>query len=121
MRISGLGSLGSSSWPTEVPQGDGCPPNPCTWWDNTRSVAGYASQECIDYMVCSAPTDPTTIALTKGLVSGVTTAVGEDVGNVASDAVEGFTGGLGKPFGLPGWLVLSGAVVIGLMLLKKSY
>lgn len=116
MRIAGLGS---SSWPTEVPQGDGCPPNPCTWFDNTRSVVGYASQDCIDYMVCSAPNDPTTIALTKSLLSGAATAVGEDVGGVASDVVGGVTQGLGTPFGIPGWAVLGGALVIGFMLLKN--
>ena len=115
MRIAGLGS---SSWPTEVPQAPGCQPNPCTWWDNTKSVAGYASQPCIDYMVCAAPNDPTTLALTKGLVTGVATAVGEDVGGTAADVVGGIGAGLGKPFGIPGWAILGGIAIGGILLLQ---
>jgi hypothetical protein len=68
-------------------------------------------------MVCAAPDDPTTIALTKGLVSGVATAVGEDVSNVATDVVTGAAAGLGKPFDIPGWVILAGIAVGGLFLI----
>jgi hypothetical protein len=116
MRISGLGS---STWPTQVPDQSGCPPNPCTWWDNTRSVGGYASQECTDFMVCAAPNDPTTLALTKGLLTGVSTAIGEDVGDIATGAVSGVGEGLGKSLGVPGWAILLGVAVGGFFLIKN--
>lgn len=80
---------------------------------------GYASPECIDYMVCAAPTDPTTIALTKSLISGVSTAVGEDVGAIAGDVVGGVGEGLGKNLGIPGWAVLAGIAIGGIFLLKE--
>ena len=124
MRISGLGFSGlGSTWPTSVPDSPTCGPNPCSWLDNTGSVVGESSQACADFMQCALPNDPTTIALNKNLISGVSAAVGEDtgavVGDVTSGVASGFVGGFGGSTTLPGYLLLGGALVIGFLLLRR--
>lgn len=130
MRISGLGinlgslnGLGSSTWPTSVPDSPTCGPNPCTWIDNTGSVVGEASQACADFMLCALPNDPTTIALNKSLLAGATTAVSQDVGNVvgdvASGVASGLTSGLSGNLSLPGVLLIGGLLIGGLLLMRR--
>lgn len=123
MRISGLGSLGSSTWPTSVPDSPTCGPNPCTWIDNTGSVVGESSQTCADFMLCALPNDPTTIALNKSLAAGVATAVGQDtgavVGDVSSGLASGFGGGILGSTTAPGLLLIAGVLVLGFMLMRK--
>src|SRR5271157_3402380 len=120
MRVSGLGS---STWPTSVPDSATCGPNPCTWIDNTGSVVGESSQACADFMQCALPNDPTTIALNKSLVQGAATAVGQDVGGIVGGAssglASGFGGGLLGSTTAPGLLLIAGALVLGFMLMKK--
>lgn len=116
MRLYGLGS---STWPTSVPDSASCGVNPCGALDNMGSVIGQSSQACADFMECALPNDPTTIALNKSLVAGVSTAVGQDVGNVAVDAGTGVLAGLGNSLGVPSWAVLVGAIALGLIVLKE--
>ena len=112
-----LSGLGSSSWPTAVTGPASCGPNPCGYLDDAGSVVGEASQACIDFMVCAAPNDPTTIALTKSLVAGVTTAAGQDVSNTVSDATTGLFSGLAS--NTTGMFLIGGAALIAFLLLSK--
>lgn len=120
MRVSGLGS---STWPTSVPDSPTCGPNPCTWLDNTGSVIGESSQACADFMQCALPNDPTTIALNKSLLAGATTAVSQDVGNVAgsvaSGVATGLSSGLAGNTSIPGLILIAGLLFGGFLLMKR--
>lgn len=109
MRISGLGS----SWPTNMPDQPGCVTNPCTWVDNI-----YARQSCIDFLLCAAPNDPTTIGLTQGAAAGAGAAAGGMVGDVVGGVSSGFGDSLGNQLGVPGWAILLGVAVGGIYLIK---
>lgn len=125
MRIAGLGlSIGlGSTWPTSVPDSPTCGPNPCGWLDNTGSVIGESSQACADFMLCALPNDPTTIALNKNLISGVSAAVGEDtgavVGDVTSGVASGFAGGLKATTSISGVVLIAGLLIGGFLLMRR--
>ena len=106
MRIGDLGSL----WPANTPEVATCGPSPCTWLDNI-----YARDACVTYMQCAAPTDPTTIGFTQGAAAGVGAEVGQGVGTAASSLGSSLTGSLN----IPGVLLIAGALVIGMFLLKR--
>jgi hypothetical protein len=108
MRISGLGSLGSL-WPSGTPEVPECGPSPCTWYDNI-----WARDACVNYMVCAAPNDPSTIALTEGMFAGAGAEAGEAVGDIAG----GIFGGLTSA-GVPGWVIFAGIAVGGLVLINS--
>lgn len=120
MRVSGLGS---STWPTSVPDNPTCGPNPCTWLDNTGSVVGESSQACANFMQCALPNDPTTIALNKSLLAGATTAVGQDVGgtvgDISSGLASGLSGGLASSASIPGLILIAGLLFGGFLLMKR--
>lgn len=119
MRIGNLGS----TWPTSVPDSATCGVNPCDWLDNTGSVIGESSDACAAFMKCALPNDPTTIALNGSLISGASAAVGQDtgaiIGDVASNVTTGFTSGITTSTTIPGWLLIAGLVLGGLIVLKE--
>jgi hypothetical protein len=106
MRISGLGS----SLPASFPASDSCGPNPCTWWDNI-----YARDNCIAFLQCGYPDDPTTIGFTQGVAAGA----GAAAGGMASDVVGGSLSGLLDSSHIAGTVLLAVAVVGTIMLLRR--
>jgi len=74
-------------------------------------------------MQCALPNDPTTIALNKSLLAGVSTAVGEDVGGAVGSVSSGVASGLGGSLlentSIPGLLLLTGLIVGGIFLMRR--
>lgn len=105
MRISGLGSF----WPSAFSDTQECGENPCTWIDNV-----YARENCAAFLQCGYPTDPTTIAINKGLIAGMGSSAGQAVGATTGGLFTGLV-----ESGIGGWLVLAGIGIGGIVLIKS--
>lgn len=105
MRISGLG-LGNMTTDLVSPE---CGPNPCTWWDEV-----WVRDGCLSFLRCADPSNPLVVGMDKGFVAGVTDLVGQEVAAGVSGAAEG----IGKGFGIPGWAILGGIAIGGLLLIQ---
>ena len=120
MRIGNLGVF-----PSTVADSPTCGPNPCGLWDDLGSGWQQSPTDpCSLFMQCAAPTDSSTIAMTKGMTAGMADVVGQAAGAVVGGAASGLTSGIGSGLAnsttLTGWLLLAGLAIGGILILKEA-
>jgi hypothetical protein len=109
MRISGLGNLGSLGTSTTDLSVPSCGDNPCTWWDEV-----WVRDACLTFLRCADPSNPLVVSMDQGFTAGVAA----EAGQIAGSAVSGAASGLKSSLGIPGWAILGGIAIGGLVLIQ---
>ena len=104
MRISGLGDTTTD---LNVPACGTV--NPCTWWDEV-----WVRNACLSYLRCADPSNPLVVGMDQGFVAGVTDLIGQEV----ASGVQGAGTGVARALNVPGWVILGGVALGGLILIK---